>query len=67
MIYRKYKGKMYKALVFNSGGIKYDGKIYDSPSTVGGVVRAGKSTNGWRFWKYKNKSGELIYLSELRK
>ncbi|HUU15689.1 MAG TPA: DUF2924 domain-containing protein [Sedimentisphaerales bacterium] len=67
MIYRKYKGKMYKAWVFNNGRIKYDGQIYDSPSTVGSVVRGGKATNGWRFWKYKNKSGELVYLSELRK
>ncbi|HUS88457.1 MAG TPA: hypothetical protein VMW91_03660 [Desulfosporosinus sp.] len=67
MIYRKYKGKMYKAWIFSNGRIRYDGKIYDSPSTVGSVVRGGKSTNGWRFWKYKNKSGELVYLSELRK
>jgi len=66
-LYANYKGKMYKAWVFNNGRIKYDGKIYDSPSTVGSVVRGGKATNGWRFWKYKNKSGELVYLSELRK
>jgi len=66
-LYANYKGKMYKAWVFNNGRIKYDGKIYDSPSIVGSVVRGGKATNGWRFWKYKNKSGELVYLSELRK
>jgi len=66
-LYANYKGTMYKAWVFNNGRIKYDGKIYDSPSTVGSVVRGGKATNGWRFWKYKNKSGELVYLSELRK
>ena len=35
----------YKGWVFNNGRIKYDGKIYDSPSTVGSVVRGGKSTN----------------------
>ena len=67
MIYRKYKGKTYKAWIFSNGRIKYDGKIYDSPSIVGSVVRGGKATNGWRFWKYKNNSGELVYLSELRK
>ena len=66
-LYANYKGKMYKAWVFHSGRIKYDGKIYDSPSTVGSVVRGGKATNGWRFWKYKNKSSELVYLSELKK
>lgn len=67
MIYRKYKGKDYKAWISGNGKIKYNGKWYDSPSDVGSVVRDGKSTNGWRFWKYKNKSGELVYLSELRK
>ncbi len=67
MIYRKYKGKDYKAWISGNGKIKYKGKWYDSPSDVGSVVRGGKSTNGWRFWKYKNKSGELVYLSELRK
>jgi len=67
MIYVKYKGIKYKAWVFNNGRIKYDGQIYDSPSTVGSVIRGGKATNGWRFWKYKNKSGELVFLSELRK
>jgi hypothetical protein len=66
-LYAIYKGKMYKAWVFKNGRIKYDGKIYDSPSTVGSVVRGGKSTNGWRFWKYRNESGELVSLSELRK
>ncbi|GAH64347.1 unnamed protein product [marine sediment metagenome] len=67
MIYRKYKGKDYKAWISGNGKIKYNGKWYDSPSVVGSVVRGGKATNGWRFWKYKNKSGELVYLSELRK
>ena len=67
MIYRKYKGKDYKAWISGNGKIKYNGKWYDSPSDVGSVVRGGKSTNGWRFWKYKSKSGELVYLSELRK
>jgi len=67
MIYRKYKGKDYKAWISGNGKIKYNGKWYDSPSVVGSVVRGGKSTNGWRFWKYKNKSGELVYLSELTK
>jgi len=67
MIYRKYKGKDYKAWISGNGKIKYNGKWYDSPSVVGRVVRGGKATNGWRFWRYKNKSGELVDLSELRK
>ena len=67
MIYCKYKGKAAKAWVWRNGRIKYDGQYYDSPSTIGKIVRDGKATNGWSFWKYKNKSGELVPLSELRK
>lgn len=67
VLYGTYKGKNYKAWVNGSGTIKYDGQYYDSPSTVGAIVRGGKATNGWRFWKYKNKSGELVCISELRK
>ena len=29
-----------------NGRIKYGGQFYDSPSTVGSVVRGGKATNG---------------------
>ena len=67
MIYCKYKGKPAKAWVCSNGRIKYNGQYYDHPSTVGKAVRGGKSTNGWRLWKYKNKSGELVHISELRK
>ena len=66
-LYAHYKGTKYKGWVFNNGRIKYDGKIYDSPSTVGSVVRGGKASKGWQNWKYRDKSGELVYLSELRK
>lgn len=66
MIYRKYKGKLYKAWVRGNGRVKYEGLYYDSPSTAGSVARGGKSTNGWRFWMYKNKSGDLVPISELR-
>ena len=67
MIYANYQGKEYKAWVFRNGRIKYDGNIYSTPSGAGNVVRGGKSTNGWAFWKYKDKDGNLVRLAELRK
>lgn len=67
VIYVTYKGKDYKAWVFGNGRIKYNGQIYDAPSAAGAAVRSGKSTNGWSFWKYKNKNGNLVKLAELRK
>ena len=67
VIYATYKGKDYKAYVNRIGRLRYKGKWYDSPSAVGSVIRGGKSTNGWRFWKYKDKSGHLVLLTTLRK
>lgn len=67
VIYATYKGKEYKAWVYRNGGIKLQGKIYETPSGAGKAILDKGAVNGWNFWKYKNKSGELVYLSELRK
>ena len=34
-IYATYKGKDYKAVVYNNGRIKFNGQFYDSPSAAG--------------------------------
>lgn len=65
-LYGMYKGVEHKAWVFQSGTIRYDGKLYSSPSAAGSVAR-GRATNGWYFWKTKGENGELIRLSTLRK
>lgn len=64
-IYATYKGKEYKAVVYNNGRIKFNGQFYDSPSTAAKAVRK-RATNGWAFWRIR-KDGEQIKLSELRK
>ncbi|MHC4662052.1 MAG: restriction system modified-DNA reader domain-containing protein [Planctomycetota bacterium] len=61
-----YKGKLYNARVRKDGSINYNGVIYNSPSTAGKAVRK-LSTDGWLFWKYKNKNGEWVKIDELRK
>ncbi len=66
VIYATYKGKEYKAWVRTNGGIRFKGKLYDSPSGVGKAIRK-KETDGWRFWKYKDKTGKLVKLTKLRK
>lgn len=65
-IYAPYKGEVFRATVFTSGTIKFDGHLYNSPSAAGKAVRKGKATNGWTFWKTKNKDGELVPLATLR-
>lgn len=68
-IYCSYKGKNYKARVLPSGTIKMvpSGKLFDSPSIAGISVTHKKTVNGWRFWKYKDKNGEFVYIDQLRK
>ena len=66
-IYASYKGKEYKAHVYSNGRIKVDGEIFDSPSLAGLAITKKSTMNGWRFWKYKNKNGELVYIDTLRK
>ena len=60
------KGKTYKARVRKDGKIYYDGEIYYSPS-LAGKAALGRAVSGWYFWKYKNKKGEWVKLTELRK
>ena len=65
-LYARYKGIDYKAWVYAGGTIKFNGNLYKSPSEAGFAVRK-QSTNGWWFWKYKDRSGNLVRLREVRK
>jgi hypothetical protein len=66
-IYGIYKNETHRAKVLPSGVIELiPGKDrYDSPSSAGKAIRQ-KSTNGWKFWKYKNENGELVPIDNLR-
>ena len=69
MIYTTYKGKEYKAWVYGGGTIKLipSGGLFNSPSMAGIAITKKKTMNGWRFWKYEDKSGKLVYIDQLRK
>jgi len=67
VLYGSYKGKEYKAWVCANARIRVNGQYYDTPSAAGKAARGGRETNGWWFWKFKNKQGELVKLKELRK
>jgi len=67
VIYVNYKGKEYKAWVYRNGKIKLNGNFFDSPSLAGLAITKKQTMNGWRFWKYKDKNGELVYIDRLRK
>ena len=67
VIYADYKGNEYKAWVYSNGRIKVNGEIFESPSLAGLAITKKRTMNGWRFWKYKDKNGELVYIDKLRK
>ncbi len=68
-IYCNYKGKDYRAKVLPNGVVELiPGKQkFNSPSLAGMAVTKKKSINGWRFWKYKDTSGNFVYIDQLRK
>ena len=67
VIYANYKGKEYKAWVNRLGRIRVNGKRYDTPTGAAKAIVGRGTINGWRFWKYKDKTGDLIAISNLRK
>jgi len=67
MIYANYKGENYKAWVNSIGRIRYAETRYDTPTAAAKAIVSHGSVNGWIFWEYKDKSGNLKKLKELRK
>ncbi len=65
-LFATYKGKEYKAWVYGGGSIKFDGQLYGSPSSASKAIITKGAVNGWNFWKYKDKSGELKRIADLR-
>jgi len=64
-IYATYKGKDYRAVVYNNGRIKFNGQFYDSPSAAGKAAIK-REVNGWTFWRIR-KGGKPVKLNELRR
>jgi predicted GIY-YIG superfamily endonuclease len=62
-----YKGKIIKAHVSRNGSIKFEGKVYMSPSHAGAAACKRRSCNGWTFWQYERAPGDWVPLNELRK
>ena len=61
-----YKGKEYQATVHKNGFIKFDGKLYSSPSSAAKQITK-REMDGWHSWNFKNENGDWVLLDELRK
>jgi hypothetical protein len=66
-IYRNYKGKTFKGIVYSSGIIRLRGKRYLTPTAAALSIVDRGTVNGWNFWKYKDGKGNLVPLKKLRK
>lgn len=66
-IFAKYKGQEYYAVYCSPTKIIYDNVVYSSPSAAAVEVQGGKPANGWRFWKYIDRTDGSVYpLDRLR-
>jgi hypothetical protein len=76
-IEHRYRGTNLSARIEDADRIVFDGAVYDSLSTAGGVARKSVAgpfpgrdipqTNGWTFWEYRGRDGALHPLDELRR
>lgn len=63
----RYKGKMLRAAVAKTGVIRFNGKLFTSPSWAGAHAVRHPTCNGWKFWQYERAPGDWVKLDELRK
>jgi hypothetical protein len=70
-LFADYRGKRLTAKV-TGAGIEYKGNTYEvSPSAFAakkdcGATDTSASTNGWKFWQYKNGKGQVFFIDTFR-
>jgi hypothetical protein len=60
------KGQQFQARARRDGRIRFQGKLYRSPSQAGHAATK-RSCNGWWFWKFERAPGDWVRLRELRR
>ena len=76
-IEHRYRGTQLAARIEDASRIVFEGAVYDSLSTAGGIARRSivgsppgrdyPQTNGWTFWQYRRTDGTLGLLDDLRR
>ena len=61
------KGETLHATVARTGTIRFNSKVYTSPSLAGAAAVKRSTCNGWTFWRYERAPGDWVLLNELRK
>lgn len=65
-LFRTYKGKEYRALLTPKGKIKFNGKIFTTPTAAAMTIVDRSTVNGWDFWYFRSPDGGWARLSDLR-
>lgn len=65
-IFARPKGKRHDALLLQGWKVQMNGKHHRSPSAAATAI-AGYPVNGWRFWRYRNETGDERPIDDLRK
>ena len=73
-IFALYKKKRIEAsLNKDTGEVEYESVLFKNPTaaSLSAVTKNGAgrhvTQNGWKFWKYRDESGDVKPISELRK
>ena len=61
-----YKGYEYSGTLRRDGHISYGGYLFETPSAAAKAI-VKRSTNGWRFWQYRDPKGEWVPLARLKR
>jgi hypothetical protein len=65
----RHKGVKLVPRVARNGTVRFNGKLYNSPSLAAAAAAACKRStcNGWTFWRYERAPGDWVQLDALRK
>ncbi len=63
----RYKGATLGARVRRDGTVRFDGKVYTSPSLAAAAACKRPTCNGWTFWQYERAPGDWVLLDTLRR
>jgi hypothetical protein len=66
ILHARFKGKTLHAQVRRDGTVRFQGKIYRSPSAAEAGACKRISCSGRAFWKYERAPGDWVRLDELR-
>ncbi len=63
----RFKGEILTARVRRDGTVRFDGKVYTSPSMAAALACKRRTCNGWTFWQYERAPGDWVAIDKLRK